>query len=142
MYDAGKIITGIILFLVMMFSPLWYNALTGRAGYVPDLKISTDVKQCVEDSRYMKTRHMDLLNYWKKAVVRKGVRSYTGHDGKIYTISLTGTCIGCHSNKAEFCDRCHDYTGVKPLCWNCHNIPGIPPKATPGISVKQINSER
>ena len=27
-------------------------------------------------------------------------------------------------NKAGFCDRCHDYSGVSgPYCWNCHSDP-------------------
>ena len=26
----------------------------------------------------------------------------------------------CHANKAEFCDRCHNYAAVKPYCWDCH----------------------
>ncbi|MCX5812442.1 MAG: sulfate reduction electron transfer complex DsrMKJOP subunit DsrJ [Proteobacteria bacterium] len=134
MYDTGKIITGIILFLIIMLSPFWYNAFTGRAGYVPDLKVATDARQCVEDAQYMKARHMDLLNYWKKVAVRESTKSYTGRDGKTYTISLTGTCMGCHSSKAEFCDRCHDYAGVKPVCWDCHNVPQAYAK-------KVVNSE-
>ena len=40
-----------------------------------------------------------------------------------YDISLAGTCMKCHSNKAEFCDRCHDYAGVSPDCWSCHVAP-------------------
>ena len=35
-----------------------------------------------------------------------------------------GVCVKCHSNKERFCDRCHDYAGVKPTCWNCHIVPG------------------
>jgi hypothetical protein len=39
-------------------------------------------------------------------------------------MSLTNTCITqCHSNKAKFCDRCHDYMNVQPWCWDCHNFP-------------------
>ena len=30
-------------------------------------------------------------------------------------------CLDCHSNTAEFCDRCHDYASVRPYCWHCHN---------------------
>jgi hypothetical protein len=135
MYDKGKIIAGIIIFLVIMLSPFWYNALTGRAGYVPVLKVSTDAKQCVEDVQYMRANHMDLLNYWKKIAVREGVRFYKNHEGKTYAISLTGTCIGCHSNKAQFCDRCHDYAGVKPICWDCHNVPQM-------NAVQAVNSSR
>ena len=51
--------------------------------------------------------------------------SYVAFNGKVYEKSLTGTCLGCH-NKAEFCDRCHAYSGVSsPYCWNCHSEPAI-----------------
>ena len=29
-------------------------------------------------------------------------------------------CLDCHKNKSNFCDKCHDYMGVKPYCWECH----------------------
>jgi hypothetical protein len=35
-------------------------------------------------------------------------------------MSLSNTCLDCHSNKAEFCDRCHNYASVSPYCWDCH----------------------
>ena len=132
MYDKGKIVTGIIVFLIIILCPLWYNAVTGKAGYVPELKVPTDAKQCVEDKAYMRASHMGLLNRWREVAVREGIRTYEAHDGKTYTISLTGTCLGCHSDKAEFCDRCHEYAGVKsPNCWDCHNIPKAAAKANP-----------
>ena len=44
MYDGGKIITGIILFLVLFTVPVWYNLASGKADQVPELEIefSTD----------------------------------------------------------------------------------------------------
>ncbi|MCF7809732.1 hypothetical protein K9N50_01950 [bacterium] len=33
------------------------------------------------------------------------------------------SCIECHSNKEQFCDRCHTYMSVDPYCWDCHIIP-------------------
>ena len=126
MCGKGKIITGIVVFLIIVLAPLWYNAFTGKASYVPDLKLPADEKQCVEDTQFMKANHMDLLNTWRESAVRKGIRSYKAHDGKVYTISLTGTCLKCHADKEKFCDRCHDYAGVKsPGCWDCHNVPKV-----------------
>jgi len=29
----------------------------------------------------------------------------------------------CHTDKAKFCDRCHNYVGVTPNCWDCHVEP-------------------
>jgi hypothetical protein len=66
---------------------------------------------------------MKLLTAWRDSVVRERNRSYRATDGKVYNASLTGTCLECHSNKGQFCDRCHDYAGSKPACWNCHIIP-------------------
>jgi len=123
MYDAGKIITGIIIFLCLVTFPIWYIAASGKASSAPEPVIVTTEKQCVESTQYMKDNHMKLLDSWKETVVRDGIRTYVASDGKEYTISLTGTCLSCHPNKAEFCDQCHDYVGRTPYCWNCHNIP-------------------
>lgn len=123
MHDANKIIIGLIIFLGLIALPIWYNVASGEADYVPELEIITDAEQCVEPTPYMRGKHMELLNTWKESVVREGVRTYTAMDGQEYKMSLTGTCLDCHSNKAEFCDRCHSYTGVKPYCWDCHVVP-------------------
>ena len=123
MYNAGKIIAGIIIFLSFPSFPFWYNALRGKADYIPDLKIVTKEKQCVESRDYMRTNHVQLLNEWRDAVVRDGNRVYIASDGKKYEMSLSGTCLKCHLNKADFCDRCHKYLQVKPACFQCHVVP-------------------
>jgi len=97
--------------------------LMGRASYVPELKFPINEKQCVESLSYMRTNHIALLNLWKETVVRTGERIYKARDGKTYTMSLAGTCMKCHSNKADFCDRCHHYVDVQPKCWDCHIAP-------------------
>jgi hypothetical protein len=122
-YDTWKIIGGIVIFLIVVLSPVWYNAFSGRASYVPELKLPADERKCIESASYMRANHMELLNSWKETVVRKGERAYTAEDGKIYNMSLVGTCMKCHSNKAEFCDRCHNYVDVQPKCWECHVAP-------------------
>ncbi len=123
MYDAGKIITGLIIFLCLITFPSWYNVVGGKAAYTPEPKIVTEEKQCVEPTQYMRTSHMQLLDDWRNAVVREGNRVYVATDGKKYNMSLSNTCLNCHSNKAEFCDQCHNYVEVTPTCWNCHVIP-------------------
>ena len=55
--------------------------------------------------------------------VRSNERIYVTADGRRYDKSLTRTCLGCHQNKANSCDRCHDYLDVKPYCWECHVDP-------------------
>lgn len=125
MHDTGKVIIGIATFLIIVLSPIWYNVLTGRASYAPELKLPPDKKQCVEASPYMRVSHPELLSLWKETVVRTGERTYKAGDGKTYTMSLAGTCMKCHSNKADFCDKCHNYADVQPKCWDCHIAPKV-----------------
>jgi hypothetical protein len=114
------IATGLVILLVLLTLPFWYGAITGKAAYVPLLEVPGNERQCVESTSYMRSDHMKLLDRWKEDVVRKGRRTYTASSGKVYVMSLTDTCMRCHSNKEQFCDRCHDYTGVVPKCWSCH----------------------
>ena len=123
MYDAGKIIGGLIIFLVLITFPIWYNAFGVKTANVPDPKIITDAKQCVEDAAFMKTNHMNVLNQWRDKVVREGIRYINAPDGNRYEMSLSNTCMSCHSNKSEFCDQCHNYLQVDPYCWDCHIEP-------------------
>ena len=128
MRDTGKIIIGIIVFIAIAAFPVWYNVAKGRATYTPDLEIVTrDVPgrdHCVADTMFMRTEHTKLLNEWRNLVVREGQRVYTAPDGRKFNMSLSQTCLDCHSNKDKFCDRCHDYMKVDPYCWDCHNVPG------------------
>jgi hypothetical protein len=127
LYNRGMIITGIVVFLIAAAFPFWYGR--GKAVLPPDLKLDTPAiqrlkdKRCVESTTYMRASHMKLLNAWRDDVVRNGKRTYKAEDGRVYNMSLTGTCLECHSNKKQFCDRCHDYSGAKPACWSCHIIP-------------------
>ncbi|MBW1829892.1 MAG: cytochrome C [Deltaproteobacteria bacterium] len=109
--------------------------------------------ECVESTKYMRAWHMQLLDQWRHEVVRDGERyyrpakkasemrldqqlldqwrhvvsdgkrSYVPESDKIYEKSLQKTCMDCHSNKAKFCDQCHDYMGISPYCWDCHIEP-------------------
>lgn len=127
MHDAGKIIPVIIIFIVIAAFPFYYNM--GKVSATPELKLDTPAiqelteKQCVESKEFMRANHMQLLNQWRDAVVREGKDIYASSNGKKYKMSLQNTCMKCHSNKAEFCDRCHKYVSVKPYCWDCHIAP-------------------
>ena len=123
MHNSGKILIGLAVFLVVVTIPMWYHAGTGTETAPPELVLPTDSKQCVAETEYMRALHMDLLNEWRDDVVRKADRIHVGIDGKEYDKSLTKTCLGCHTNKADFCNRCHDYAGVNPYCWECHVDP-------------------
>ncbi|MFH2036920.1 MAG: sulfate reduction electron transfer complex DsrMKJOP subunit DsrJ [Candidatus Zixiibacteriota bacterium] len=124
MYDAGKIIGGLIIFLFLITSPLWFDMASGKADFRPDPKIKTDAKACVMDTEYMRSSHMELLNNWRNEVVRENNRIHHSPDGKEYDKSLTNTCMSCHPNKKEFCDECHNYGAVDETdCFNCHLVP-------------------
>jgi hypothetical protein len=127
MYDAGKIIPGVVIFLGLATFPMWLGH--GKSAPPPELPINTPAiqqlaeKKCLETTSYMKANHMELLDSWRNGVVREGNRVYVASDGGKYEMSLSHTCLNCHSNKDKFCDRCHNYEGVKPSCWNCHVVP-------------------
>jgi hypothetical protein len=124
MYDASKIVAGLAVFVVLATSPLWYNALSTASSEAPVLQQPTNGStECVEATEYMRANHMDLLDQWRDTVVREDVRTYTSKAGKDYTMSLSETCLDCHSNKEQFCDACHTYSAVTPYCWDCHVIP-------------------
>ena len=124
MYNGGKITFGIIVFLGIMTFPLYFNA--GKAQPAPKPSLNTPVinrmkvKHCVEPLAYMRADHMQLLDDWRNQAVRDGQRVYISSTGQDYHISLQDTCLKCHSNKKEFCDRCHNYLGVHPYCFDCH----------------------
>ena len=98
MYDAGKIIAGLILFICVITFPLWYAAVSGKAAPAPELKLVTKEKQCIESTPYMRSKHMELLDLWRQSVVREGKRIYINTSGKNYSLSLQNTCMYCHSN--------------------------------------------
>jgi hypothetical protein len=127
MSDAKKVSIGILIFLVLLTFPFWY----GKGKAVPSLQLKIDTpeiarlaeKKCLEPTAYMRASHMELIDSWREAVVREGQRYYVTSSGKNVTMSLSQSCLGCHSNKEQFCDTCHNYAGVKPNCWSCHNVP-------------------
>ena len=121
MKDKKFIISGLIIFLIIATFPFWYNR--GKAAPAPELELTAKAKAaqvCVRSTDFMKAEHMQLLDVWRDSVVRRGDRIYVSPSGKEYNMSLTNTCLDCHSNKAEFCDRCHNYSSVRPYCWDCH----------------------
>lgn len=123
MYDAGKILAGLVIFLGLVLVPLWWNLATGAEVRAPDLVLPEGQPGCVLPTAEMRVSHMELLNNWRDQAVREGDRVMTTWDGRTVTRSLTGTCLGCHTEKAQFCDRCHNYAAVTPYCWDCHVVP-------------------
>jgi len=143
MQDKGKIIAGIIIFLALLCIPVMVSQASGNADYVPEPQINMDAinefmaenypdvtydNECVESTEYMRVQHMTLLFKWRSWTVRDdsrgdpgaGVSYYTAADGQEWAMSLTETCLGCHTDRTVFCDLCHQYTATQPNCWDCH----------------------
>ncbi len=122
MYDGGKVVLGLALFAALCTSPMWVSAARGGGGAeAPELELPPPASgKCVRDGAWMRNSHMELLNSWRDEVVREGIRRERLADGREIERSLTQTCLGCHTDKTQFCDRCHDYVGVKPFCFDCH----------------------
>ncbi len=126
MHDSGKILIGLIIFILIATIPITYNIFAKRYCEVEthDLEILPKAgKECVRPVDYMRPNHMDLLNEWRDDVVRQGDRFTMGPNGLQIEKSLSNTCMDCHSNKENFCDRCHNYLSVSPYCWDCHLMP-------------------
>jgi len=121
MKDQKKILAGLVVFIAAVTFPFWFNM--GKAAPAPELVLTAKAKAaktCVMPTAFMKAEHMQLLDVWRHNVVRNGERAFVNAEGKLFDMSLSNTCLDCHSNKAEFCDRCHNYASVRPYCWDCH----------------------
>lgn len=124
MYNGGKIITGLVIFVLLVSAPFLLNV--GQANELPEISLDTPAinqlseKQCVESVEFMRSQHPQLLNDWRDQVVREGESIYVSSSGKMYEMSLDNNCLQCHSNQSQFCDACHTYTSVELYCWDCH----------------------
>lgn len=129
MYDGGKILFGLFIFIVFVTLP--FTLSIGKEYYKPKVEINTPEimklpeaeRKCVESKEFMRKEHMKMLIDWRDAVVREGKTLYVNSQGKTFNMSLQNTCMHCHSNKSKFCDECHNYVKVKPYCWDCHIEP-------------------
>ena len=123
MSDKGKIIGGLVVFLVLVTFPLWNTVVAGGETVMPELEYPAGETACIEDAEFMRANHMDILNQWRNALVRDGESNYTSSTGQEYYMSLTQTCMDCHDDRDAFCTTCHDYSNVNPTCWDCHVEP-------------------
>ncbi|WP_089612420.1 sulfate reduction electron transfer complex DsrMKJOP subunit DsrJ [Dehalobacterium formicoaceticum] len=124
MYDKKIIIPLLVVVVLALTYPI-FN-MFGQSSAAPELDLNTpeiqalDEKKCIEDTEFMRSNHMQLLNEWRIESVRNGLDTYVATDGKEYEMSLQNTCLSCHSDKEKFCDSCHTYSDVNPNCWTCH----------------------
>jgi len=125
-YELKYILLGLAIFFGLVISPILPNL--GKIVAAPSPKLDTPAiqklaekeRQCVMPTPYMRANHMQMLIDWREAVVRNGNREFINPEGKKFTVSLSNTCMECHSNKTQFCDQCHNFVAVTPNCWGCH----------------------
>ena len=113
--NTGRVVAVCILVILL---PVVYSA--GRALLAqrgePQVFLEMPIEafqDCVEETSYMRLRHMDLLKDLREEVIRFGIRS---------EVTLEH-CRRCHTSKERFCDRCHDAASVKLDCFGCHYYP-------------------
>ena len=122
MYNNGLIISGLVVFVLLVTFPIWFNGLDAGPLPKPELPPGGE-KECVAPAAEMRDSHMQLLNEWRDDVLRNSNRETITVGGKQYQKGLQLACMQCHSNKEKFCDTCHDYAAVLPTCWDCHITP-------------------
>ena len=79
--------------------------------------------QCVEDTEFMRSNHMELLLHQRDETMYRGIRT------KKHSLK---NCMECHvvtdelnqpvsaANPKHFCRVCHDYASVSIDCFQCH----------------------
>lgn len=124
MNKKTKIALFIVVFCAILIIPFAVNA--GNKASAVEVSLDTPTinamseKKCVEDTAWMRENHMKLLDEWRNEVVRDGEMQYVSSDGTVYEKSLDDTCLECHSNPEEFCNKCHENANVELYCWDCH----------------------
>jgi hypothetical protein len=127
MYDSGKIITGLVIFVLLVTFPFWYANFIGDVGAVPpatDNELSEAMFQGItfpNDAKHalttgeMRSTHMNMLRDIHATALEEGYTA--GKDEKKKVMQ----CMMCHGTKESFCDSCHVHAAVQtPDCWSCH----------------------
>lgn len=125
MYNAKVVVPILLVFLGILTYPLWATMMAPKAAHHDHAAhghYKPKGEACVESVEYMRANHMQMLEDWRHSVVRDQEFTHTSQDGRTFQKSLSNTCLDCHDKK-QSCDSCHEYTSVKPYCWECHVDP-------------------
>ncbi|WP_339136322.1 MAG: hypothetical protein WGN25_00330 [Candidatus Electrothrix sp. GW3-4] len=128
MYDKGQTITLLVIFVLLITFPIWYNNFLGDVEAmqpVSDNKLDGAMFQSMSfpnDAKHalstpeMRSTHMDMLQDIHAKAMADGYAPEK--DGKKNQMQ----CLMCHGTKEAFCDSCHAHAAVEtPDCWSCHN---------------------
>lgn len=113
---------GFFIFALIIMLPIITNAASGGLlKQAPEPNPMLPEGKCVEDTDYMRANHM------RELILAKWNFYLTGQKSEEFSLRK---CFTCHEAKSKFCDKCHDYAGIKPRCASadggCHfGIPGL-----------------
>ena len=127
MYDKGKIITGLVIFVLLITFPVWYNNISCDAeemqpvsnNELPEamfqsITFPNDAEHALSTPE-MRSTHMQMLEQIHAVAMQQGYDPEK--DGKKDRMQ----CLMCHGTKEDFCDKCHVSAAVTtPDCWTCH----------------------
>lgn len=97
-------------------------AVLSESNVTPGSK-AAGLESCVAPTAEIRRYHMLYLTHDRDLTVRQGKRNIK------YSLA---ECIDCHAAKddkgeyipvdaeGQFCESCHKYTAVEPLCFQCH----------------------
>lgn len=124
--DAWKVVIGVVIFLGFFTFPIWYNLALGQQDWNEPTIAAGAGSECIMERSKIRVEHMELLDDWRDEAVREAHRFRPNVQGTHRNKSLTKTCMGCHTDREEFCGRCHTFVGVEGelfsevYCWDCH----------------------
>ena len=109
-YNSGKVLIGLVIFVGLVTFPFFYNK--GRAIAKPEPKLDTPAimqlqdKKCVEPRDFMRAELMRLLNDWRDSAVRDGKRLYVNLRGQaVRYICRIPVCIAIRTRRNSY--RCY-----------------------------------
>ena len=73
MYNKGLIVSGLVIFVLLVTFPIWFNGLDAGPLPKPELPPGGE-KECVAPAAEMRDSHMQLLNVWRDDVLRNSNR--------------------------------------------------------------------
>jgi hypothetical protein len=128
MFNERKHILAVVIPVIIILLPIGYSLVNGIISGTPSAKPFLDMpdtqyENCVRDTEYMRFHHWELLKELRDDTVRLRKRMDITVD----------ECRKCHSNRAGFCNRCHDAVNLKLDCWGCHYYPDSPEAETDEI---------
>lgn len=95
MYDGGKIITGLIIFIALTTFPFYCNIGKTVARPEPEAIRNVDIMPWYHiPVKKWRSSHMNIIN--SGAVTKEN-------------------CLPCHYEPEKFCNKCHEYVGVKGI---------------------------